>query len=85
MGLYLRDIIEHVIASTEPELSEKIRDIIDEPDETFRQILTDCRKRIDSPPHDNTAGAAPFWYQGIVSKQGVVLRRDLIRQGWYRP
>lgn len=85
MGLHLRDIIEHVVSGSEPELSRKILDIIAEPDEKFRKTLTDCRKRLDPPPHNNKSGMAPFWYQGVVSKQGVVLRRDLIRQGWFRP
>jgi len=85
MGLHLRDIIEHVITNTEPELSQKLLDIIVEPDQKFRQILTDCRKRLDPPPHGNKVGSTSFWYQGMVGKQGVVLRRDLIRQGWFRP
>ena len=85
LGLRLRDIIEHVITHTDAELSQKLLDIIVEPDQKFRQILTDCRKRLDPPPHGTRTEGAPFWYQGVVSKQGVVLRRDLIRQGWYRP
>ncbi len=85
MGLHLRDIIEHVITSSHPELSQKIIDIIAEPDKKFRQILTDCRKRLDPPTDNRPPGATPFWYQGVVGKQGVILRRDLIRQGWFRP
>ncbi len=85
MGLHLRDIIEHVVATADPELGSKLLEIIAEPDRKFRQILTDCRKRLDPPPHENDGGIAPFWYQGIVAKQGVILRRDLIRQGWFRP
>jgi hypothetical protein len=85
MGLHLRDIIEHVITKTESELGQKLIDIIAEPDQKFRQILTDCRKRLDPPPHGTRTDSTPFWYQGMVGKQGVVLRRDLIRQGWFRP
>ncbi len=85
MGLHLRDIIDHVVSNSEPELGQKILDIIIEPDQKFRQILTDCRKRLDPPPHKATAEATPFWYQGVVGKQGFTLRRDLIRQGWFRP
>ena len=60
MGLHLRDIIEHVISATKPELSQKIRDIIAEPDKKFRLSLTDCRKRLDPPPHNQDSGTPPF-------------------------
>lgn len=85
LGLHLRDIIDHVIRSTEPELSNKITEIILEPDRKFRQILTDRRKRLDPAPQQKNCGPTPFWYQGVVGKQGVGLRRDLIRHGWFRP
>ena len=85
LGLYLRDIIDHVVSGAEPELGRKILEIVAETDTKFRQILTDCRKRLDPPPEKAAAGTTPFWYQGVVSKQGVTLRRDLIRQGWFTP
>jgi len=85
IGLNLRDIIDRVVSGTEPELGRKILEIITEPDEKFRHTLTDCRKRLDMPLEATPNGTTPFWYQGIVSKQGASLRRDLIRQGWFRP
>lgn len=85
MGLHLRDIIDHVISTTAPELSQKIREIVVEPDNKFQRILTDCRKRLDLPSEVEAPDKAPFWYQGVVGKQGTTLRRDLIRHGWYNP
>jgi len=85
LGLHLRDIIDHVIAGTEPELGQKIREIIADPDSKFRRILVDCRQRLDNHHDGGTTEKAPFWYQGIVENQGADLRRDLIRHGWYKP
>ena len=55
-----------------------------EPDDRFRENLNDQRKRLDDPatqlpPEDH------FWYNGVIRNAGVVLRRDLIRHGWYKP
>lgn len=85
LGLFLRDIIDHVISGSDADLARKILEIVAETDTKFRKILIDRRKRLDLPPERLMAGKAPFWYQGIVSNQGVILRRDLIRQGWFRP
>ncbi len=80
--LRLRDLIQFVLDGAAPELLEKIERILESPDATFRRILIDRRKRIDSP--DAQAGQVePFWYQGVVRQQGVELRRDLIRNGWF--
>ena len=83
-GLRLRDMIQFVITSTPEPLCSRIREALQEPDERFRQSLTDRRKRLDDPqvppPSD-----AHFWYNGVIRHAGVDLRRDLIRHGWYKP
>jgi len=83
MGLQLRDLIQHVIDRVEPPLRLRIQEAILDPDERFRQNLSDQRKRLDQP------GPPPagdhFWYNGVIRNAGVGLRRDLIRSGWYKP
>jgi hypothetical protein len=83
-GLRLRDMIQHVIAHTPEPLCTRIGEALKEPDERFRQSLTDRRKRLDDPeltvPSDDH-----FWYNGVIRHAGVDLRRDLIRHGWYKP
>ena len=82
LGLKMRDLIQFVVDGASAELTEKIERILEAPDATFRRILIDRRKRIDGPgPGD--AQLEPFWYQGVVRQQGVELRRDLIRNGWF--
>jgi hypothetical protein len=83
-GLRLRDMIQHVIANTPEPLRSRIRETLKDPDERFRQSLTDRRKRLDDPelalpPEEH------FWYNGVIRHAGVDLRRDLIRHGWYKP
>lgn len=82
LGLKVRDLIQYVVESCDEELAEKIDRIVADADASFRRMLTDRRKRIDTA---DTADAQqqPFWYQGVVRQQGVVLRRDLIRSGWF--
>lgn len=82
LGLKIRDLIQFVIESATAELAAKIEKIVEEPDASFRRILVDRRKRIDSGDARDAA-QQPFWYQGVVRHQGVVLRRDLIRNGWF--
>lgn len=82
LELKVRDLIQFVIDSAPSELSERICRIVEEPDTIFRRILVDRRKRIDGPDSDDVQ-QEPFWYQGVVRQQGVVLRRDLIRSGWF--
>jgi hypothetical protein len=83
-GLRLRDMIQYVIANAAEPLGNRIREALKEPDERFRQSLTDRRKRLDDP---ETAPPAEdhFWYHGVIRHAGVDLRRDLIRHGWYKP
>jgi len=83
LGLHLRDIIAYAIARVEPALAEKLREIVNEPDQRFQQLLTDQRKRFDQPA--SATVPPPFWYQGVVARPGATLRRDLIRQGWFKP
>ena len=83
-GLKLRDIIQYVIEGVPTVLHDKLVEIIAEPDSRFRNNLSDCRKRLD-PPNDISLRADRFWYRGMVLKQGIFLRRDLIRSGWYKP
>ena len=83
-GLRLRDMIQYVIASTPEPLCTRIGQALLEPDERFRQNLTDRRKRLDAPQPAPSA-EDHFWYNGVIRHAGVDLRRDLIRHGWYKP
>ncbi|MCF6179167.1 MAG: hypothetical protein L3J63_07240 [Geopsychrobacter sp.] len=82
LGLKIRDLIQFVIDGVSDGLVERINQILEGPDAIFRRILIDRRKRIDSP-EANATQLEPFWYQGVVRSQGVELRRDLIRSGWF--
>jgi hypothetical protein len=77
-------MIQHVAESVPKALSEKILEIVADADSRLRKDLVDVRKRLD-PPAELRVRADNFWYRGIVRNQGVYLRRDLIRQGWYKP
>jgi len=83
MGLQLRDMLQHVISACEEPLKSRILEVLKEPDETFRQILIDNRKRLDSPGANHSD--EHFWYSGVIRNAGYELRRDLIRDGWYKP
>lgn len=82
-GLKLRDMIQYVADGVPEPLGQKLQEIVADADSRFQQILVDRRKRLD-PPRFAEADP-PFWYRGIVRNQGVYLRRDLIRQGWFKP
>ena len=82
-GLIIRDTIQQVIEMAPEQLAEKISLIVSEPDNTFKKILVDRRKRLD-PPTEIKLSQKQFWYHGMVRKQGSGLRRDLIRQGWFK-
>lgn len=82
-GLKIRDTIQAVIEITPAPLATKITSIVAEPDQIFQETLTDRRKRLD-PPSAPQLQQERFWYQGVVRKQGTDLRRDLIRQGWFK-
>ncbi|MEJ2519308.1 MAG: hypothetical protein P8Y91_03050, partial [Desulfuromonadales bacterium] len=83
MGLQLRDILQHVTSACDDPLKNRLLEVLKEPDEKFRQLLIDNRKRLDGP------GMSPaeehFWYNGVIRNAGYELRRDLIRHGWYKP
>lgn len=83
-GLRLRDLIQHVIEGVPPLLVSKLNEVVADADRRLGLILVDSRKRLDAP-QNLPARDDRFWYRGMVSKQGVVLRRDLIRQGWFHP
>ncbi len=83
-GLRLRDMIQSVVDGVREELQRKLLEIITDADRRFQKDLIDRRKRLD-PPGASPAGGDRFWYRGVVRNQGVYLRRDLIRQGWYQP
>jgi len=83
-GLKLRDLIQHVIEGIPETFSKKIVDIVADADERFGKNLVDARKRLDPPAETSTMGEH-FWYRGVVRNKGAILRRDLIRQGWYKP
>ncbi len=82
-GLKIRDTIQLVIEVAPQSLAEKITSIVSEPDETFQAVLIDRRKRLD-PPSEPELQQERFWYQGVVRNQGIILRRDLIRQDWFK-
>lgn len=84
LGLKLRDLIEYVIDGVPSSLSSRIREIVAESDQKLRKNLVDRRKRLDSHSENLSVKSDLFWHQGIVRNQGVPLRRDLIRQGWYK-
>lgn len=80
--LKIRDCIQYVIEAAPSELADKIAKIVSEPDREFRKILIDRRKRLPLPSHPGLRQER-FWYHGMVRNQGTILRRDLIRQGWF--
>lgn len=82
-GLIIRDTIQLVIEIAPQELADKIISIVTEPDNIFRKILGDRRKRLD-PPTATQLSQKQFWYHGMVRNQGSDLRRDLIRYGWFK-
>lgn len=81
-ALRIRDCIQYVKETVPADLSDKIGKILNEPDTGFQNILTDRRKRLDSPALPELSQER-FWYHGVVRKQGIILRRDLIRKGWF--
>ena len=82
-GLMIRDTIQQVIEMASEPLADKISLIVSEPDNIFKKILVDRRKRLD-PPTEIKLSQKQFWYHGMVQKKGSDLRRDLIRQGWFK-
>jgi hypothetical protein len=82
-GLIIRDTIQLVIEVAPKQLADKIISIVSEPDDTFKKILIDRRKRLD-PPTEMKLRKKRFWYHGMVRNQGIDLRRDLIRHGWFK-
>lgn len=82
-GLMIRDNIQLVIEVAPKLLADKIISIVSEPDNTFKKILIDRRKRLD-PPTEIKLRKKRFWYHGMVRNQGIDLRRDLIRHGWFK-
>lgn len=83
MGLQLRDMLHHVLSACDEPLKGRILEVLKEPDEKFRQTLIDNRKRLDGPGTISTD--EHFWYNGVIRNAGHELRRDLIRDGWYKP
>ncbi len=82
-GLIIRDTIQLVIEMAPQQLADKIISIVSEPDDIFKKILIDRRKRLD-PPTETKLSQKQFWYHGMVRNQGSDLRRDLIRHGWFK-
>ncbi len=83
MGLQLRDMLHHVTSACEEPLKGRIMEVIREPDEKFKQLLIDHRKKLNK----SCTGSSEehFWHNGVIRNAGHELRRDLIRQGWYKP
>ena len=82
-GLQLRDLLQFVSEGVSESLQHKLQEIMAESDEKFRGLLQDQRKRIDTPK-SIPMSTDRFWYHGVIAGQGVNLRRDLIRNGWYK-
>jgi len=82
-GLRLRDLIQYVLEGVSAELRKKILEIVTDADAKFQKNLVDRRKRLDHPA-DIPLREDRFWYRGMVRNQGTYLRRDLIREGWYK-
>lgn len=82
-GLKIRDTIQLVIEVAPEQLADKIGSIVSEPDKTLQNALIDRRNRLDHPSQPKLQQER-FWYQGIVRNQGIDLRRDLIRQDWFK-
>jgi hypothetical protein len=82
--LKLRDMIQYVVEGMPAALAGKLLDIVAEADGRLRKNLVDSRKRLD-PPSDLPLPEDRFWYLGMVRNPGADLRRDLIRQGWFKP
>ena len=83
MGLQLRDMLHHVTSACDEPLKSRIIEVLKDPDEKFRQALIDNRKRLDNPGF--VSSEEHFWYHGVIRNAGHELRRDLIRNGWYKP
>ncbi len=83
-NLKCRDLIQYVIESVPLPLAEKILNVIEDSDHKFYEQLLDRRKGLDLP-EDIYFQAKPFWYEGVISRQSINLRRDLIKSGWYQP
>jgi hypothetical protein len=83
-GLRLRDLIQYVIDGVPELLARKLTEVVGEADGCLRRNLVESRKRFDLP-EDLASHGDRFWYRGMVRNQGVDLRRDLIRRGWFQP
>lgn len=83
-GLRLRDMLQYVIEGMPDEFGHKLLEILTDADSRFKQTLIDRRKRLDPAAVVPLHGEL-FWYHGVVRNQGVELRRDLIRHGWFQP
>ena len=83
MGLQLRDLLHHVISACDEPLKGRIMEVLEEPDEKFKQLPLDHRKQRNR----NCSGSSDehFWHNGVIRNAGSELRRDLIRNGWYKP
>ncbi len=83
-GLQLRDVIQFAIEGVPVDQGVKIQGIVAEADSQFTRILIDRRKRLDTPV-SSASTEEPFWHRGMVCNPGAYLRRDLIRNGWFKP
>ena len=82
-GLQLRDLLQFVSEGVSDPLRQKLQEVMAASDAQFRSLLQDQRKRIDSPTAIPMR-ADRFWCHGVIARQGASLRRDLIRNGWYK-
>ncbi len=92
LGLKLRDIIEFVMENSGEVIRAKLVQFIADADEQFRQQLENTSKpfstvvpdlETDSGVDARSARRQRFWRWGVTRNQGVNLRRDLIRSGWF--
>jgi len=82
-GLKIRDIIDRVIDQSSTDTGDKLLRFISESDALFRCQLIETSKQMPTESSRDTGRQQCFWHCGVVRNHGSMLRRDLIRRGWY--
>lgn len=81
-GLQVRDIIAIVTDKSEEIIRTKLLKFIDGADTIFKHQLVETSRHIPESSAQKRSDQT-FWRWGVTRKQGVALRRDLIRSGWF--
>jgi hypothetical protein len=82
-GLKIRDIIDRVIDQSDATTREKLLRFIAESDALFRCQLIETTRQMPTESSNDSARNPRFWRWGVARNHGSMLRRDLIRRGWY--